>query len=381
MRSALAHLVTYNATLGEHELALALDLPLYCPDPRHAHIGTKSGSRELFARTGISHPLGVEHIRSRADAVHAIARLQAIKPGLAELVVKLEDGVSGEANAIIDLLGLPAPGAADELSRIGTRLAELVPAVGSISAATFLDKLARHAGIVEERIAGRELRSPSVQFHIAPGGALELLSTHDQILDGPSGQRYPGCRFPADPSYASKIGVLARRAAQRVADIGVIGRFAIDFVVVRTDEELWEPFAIELNLRTGGTTHPYQTLAQLVGGRYDPATASFVTATGHHRHYLASDYLEDHRLRALGRDRVLSIARSDLRFDRVRGVGAVFHMLGPLHELGRAGITTISDGADNARALYHHAHGKLIAQAVASQSPSLRDTRARQPES
>ena len=215
--------MTYNATLGEHELALALDLPLYCPDPRHAHIATKSGSRELFARTGIPHPLGVEHIRSRADAVHAIARLQAIKPGLAELVVKLEDGVLGEANAIIDLLGLLAPGAADELSRIGTRLAELVPAVGSISAATFLDKLARHAGIVEERIAGRELRSPSVQFHIAPGGALELLSTHDQILDGPSGQRYPGCRFPADPSYASKIGVLAGRAAQHVADIGVIG--------------------------------------------------------------------------------------------------------------------------------------------------------------
>jgi hypothetical protein len=40
----------------------------------------------------------------------------------------------------------------------------------------------------------------------------------------------------------------------------VIGRLAIDFVA-RDDEQRWHPFAIELNLRKGGTTHPYETLA------------------------------------------------------------------------------------------------------------------------
>lgn len=363
----LSHLVTYNATRGERDLALALDLPLYGPDPRHDHLGTKSGSRELFALAGIPHPLGVKHIRTNHDAVHAIARLRAIKPRLTELVIKLNDGVSGEGNAFIDLAGLPVPGAADELSRIAQRVTALAPTASSVSAGAFLAKLAAHGGIVEERITARELRSPSAQFHVTPAGVVELLSTHDQILGGPSGQSYLGCRFPADPCYAPMIGALAHRAAQRLADIGVIGRFAIDFVVARTPDQRWEPFAIELNLRTGGTTHPYQTLAQLVGGTYDPASASFTTATGQPRHYVATDYLQDPRLRALGTDGALSIARrADLRFDRVRRAGTVLHMLGSLDELGRAGITAISDSADKATALYDHAQATLIGQAAAS---------------
>jgi hypothetical protein len=363
----LSHLVTYNTTQGERELALALDLPLYGPDPRHDHLGTKSGSRELFALAGIPHPLGVEHIRTHENAIHAIARLRTIKPRLTELVIKLNDGVSGEGNAFIELADLPVPGAPDELSRIAERVAALTPTASMVSAGAFLTKLAANGGIVEERITARELRSPSAQFRVTPGGVVELISTHDQILGGTSGQRYLGCRFPADPSYAPTIAALGHRAAQRLADIGVIGPFAIDFVVARTADQRWEPFAIELNLRTGGTTHPYQTLAQLVGGTYDCASASFTTANGEPRHYIATDYIEDPRLRALGTNGVLSIARrADLRFDRVRRVGIVLHMLSSLDELGRAGITAISNSADKATALYDHARATMIRQAAAS---------------
>jgi PGM1 C-terminal domain len=371
----VSHLVTYNAGRGERDLALALDLPLYGTDPRHAHLGTKSGSRELFAQAGIPHPLGVEHLTSRSEVVNAIAHLRMTKPSLNELVVKLNNGVSGEGNSIVSLRGLPAPGTVDELSGIAERLEQLRPAVGSVGAAAFLAKLATGGGVVEERITGRELRSPSVQFRIAPGGVIELLSTHDQILDGPSGQHYRGCRFPADPGYAPRIGALARGAAQRLADIGVIGRFAIDFVVVRGERGQWEPFAIELNLRTGGTTHPYQTLVHLVDGRYDPATASFTTANREQRHYVASDFLEDDRLRTLGRDRVLELARGELRFDRARGVGTVFHMLGPMNELGRLGITAIGDSADHASALYDRARRALTTESVASGPGAARGRR------
>jgi hypothetical protein len=137
---------------------------------------------------------------------------------------------------------------------------------------------------------------------------------------------------------------LGRRAARRLADIGVIGRFALDFVVARTDDAGWKPYAVELNLRIGGTTHPYQTLAHLVGGRYDPERARFITAGGQPRHYVATDYLQDPRLRALGTDGVLSLVRrGELRFDRRRRLGAVFHMLSSVDELGRTGITPIAD--------------------------------------
>src|SRR5204863_191842 len=68
----------------------------------------------------------------------------------------------------------------------------------------YVAKLEERHGIVEERIDGAEVRSPSVQLRVVPDGTVELLSTHDQLLGGPSGQSYLGCRFPADHSYARR---------------------------------------------------------------------------------------------------------------------------------------------------------------------------------
>ena len=69
--------------------------------------------------------------------------------------------------------------------------------------ATVLDYLAALAvqgGIVEERIEGEDFRSPSAQLRISPSGQVDILSTHDQVLGGPNGQTYFGCRFPPIPS-------------------------------------------------------------------------------------------------------------------------------------------------------------------------------------
>jgi hypothetical protein len=175
-------------------------------DPDHAWLGTKSGARTLFARAGVPHPLGVERIRSVPEATDA---LRGATPQLAEVIIKLDNAVSGEGNALLDLTGLPAPGTPAERELIHQRLARLAPEVEGVSPAAFVRKLAAQGGVVEERITARELRSPSVQLRITPTRAVELLSTHDQILDGPSGQRFAGCRFPADPAYAAAVSVLA----------------------------------------------------------------------------------------------------------------------------------------------------------------------------
>src|SRR6185437_6761694 len=163
----------------------------------------------------------------------------------------------------------------------------VVPEVDGVTPAAYLRKLAARGGVVEERITGRELGSPSVQLEITPAGAVTLLSTHDQILDGRTGQLFAGCRFPADRGYAPVISALAQRVAECLADSGVIGRLAIDFLVSRGKDDRWQAFALEVNLRMGGTTHPYQTLARLTGGSYDQETASFTTRMGHSRHYVA----------------------------------------------------------------------------------------------
>ena len=88
-------------------------------------------------------------------------------------------------------------------------------------------------GIVEERIEGAEVRSPSVQLRTLPGGRVEVLSTHDQMLGGASGQSYLGCVFPAAAEYARSITEHAEAIGHRLASTGALGRFAVDFVVVR----------------------------------------------------------------------------------------------------------------------------------------------------
>jgi PGM1 C-terminal domain len=357
-----AYLMPYNSTTLERDVALALDIPLFGADPSQAWVGTKSGSRALFAGAGVPHPLGAEHIRTIHDAVDAICALRAAKPELAALIIKLDHAVSGEGNATVDLAGLPVPDARGERALIEQRLDRLVPEVEGVSPAAYLRKLAAQGGVIEERIVGREVRSPSVQFEITPAGAVTLLSTHEQILHGRTGQQFAGCRFPADRRYAPVISGLAQRVAERLSDIGVIGRLAIDFLVTRGNDDRWQPRALEVNLRMGGTTHPYQTLARLTGGRYDPQTASFTTRLGHTRHYVATDHLEIQQSQVPDQAGLLTRAtRRDLSFDHDQGRGVVFHMLSSVEPLATVGVMAIADDAQRADDLYDRVH-KILAR-------------------
>ena len=104
------------------------------------------------------------------------------------------------------------------------------------------------------------MRSPSVQLRVNPLGELEIISTHDQVLGGPSGPGLPGrARFPADAAYATHIQSLARSVGEVLHGKGVLGRFGVDFVRCRSAGG-WQHYAIEINLRKGGTTHPFQML-------------------------------------------------------------------------------------------------------------------------
>src|SRR5437764_14033717 len=154
-----------------------------------------------------------------------------------------------------------------------------------------MKKLQERKGVVQEIILGEEICRPSVQLRITPLGTVELLSTHDQLLGGRSGQSYLGCVFPADTGYAALITREAAKIGRRLAKEGVIGRFALDFVVVRADGK-WEPYAIEFNLRKGGTTHPFLTLQFLTDGTYDPNTGIFSAPNGQQKFFVASDHVE-----------------------------------------------------------------------------------------
>ena len=63
--------------------------------------------------------------------------------------------------------------------------------------------------------------------------------------------------------------VHAAQMVMTVLPTALLGRFAVDFVTVQDDTGEWRAYAIELNLRKGGTTHPFLTLQFLAGGEYD----------------------------------------------------------------------------------------------------------------
>lgn len=348
-----AHLVPFVTTYLERDLALRLGIPMYGADPKFLPFGTKTGSRRLFAEAGVPHPLGSGHIESIPAAIAAIRDIRNRKPAAGQVLVKLNEGVSGEGNAVVDLRGLPAPGSPEEASAIEERLCAMRCELASLTYGSFCDKLREHGGVVEERIVGEEFRSPSVQLRVTPLGDVEVLSTHDQLLGGAGGQSYLGCCFPANTGYAAIISREARKVGLRLAKEGVLGRFAIDFVVVRTAAGQWEAYAIEVNLRKGGTTHPFLTLQFLTDGVYDPDKAVFLTPAGREKHFVATDHLESPSYRALSPDDLFDIAiRRGLHFNQTRETGVVFHMLASLAENGRMGMVAVGDSAEEAHALY-----------------------------
>src|SRR6476660_6989905 len=350
-----AHLVPFNTTNREKELALRLGIPMYGADPKLFLLGTKSGCRKIFAEENVPHPLGHEDIGSKEDLLKAIAQMRAKKPSIKQVLVKLNEGVSGEGNAIIDLNALPAPGDSKELGMLQERLQGMRFELEGVTYESYMKKLQERKAVVEERIMGEEFRSPSVQLRITPLGAVELLSTHDQLLGGPSGQSYLGCVFPADTGYAALITREAAKVGKRLAKEGVIGRFALDFVVVRSNGK-WEPYAIEINLRKGGTTHPFLTLQYLTDGTYDAETAIFTAPNGQQKFFVASDHVESPAYRTLTPDDLFDIVVwHNLHFDQTRQTGVVFHMMSALGELGRTGLTAVGNSHEDAKALYDRA--------------------------
>jgi hypothetical protein len=151
----------------------------------------------------------------------------------------------------------------------------------------------RSGGVVEELITAPVFRSPSVQLRINPFGNVTVLSTHEQILSGDSGQIFTGCQFPADPSYAPAIARYADAVGRQFAKRGAVGSLCVDFAVAGDGEALWEPFALEVNLRNGGTTHPITVLRHLVPGSYNVETGRWVTTDGTPRCYRATDNMVD----------------------------------------------------------------------------------------
>ena len=346
-----AHISCFNSTELERTLAVRLGLPLYACDPRLNSLGTKSGSRSLFKRAGVQVAEGYEDLRDQDDIVLALTELKRRDPGLRRGVVKLNDGFSGEGNAVFPYEGAPESGGLEAWIR------QQLPSRLAFEASTetwdgFLEKFAEMQGIVECFVEGQVKRSPSVQCRIDPLGRASLISTHDQVLGGSTGQVFEGCTFPASADYRVELQEQANSVAELMREEGVIGRFGLDFISVQTASG-WEHFAVEINLRKGGTTHPFLMLQFLTDGSYEEDTGLYRIPTGQERFYYASDNLVTEAGLGLTPADLVDIAvEHRLHFHGTTQEGVVFHLIGALSEFGKIGVVCVGASRERARALY-----------------------------
>lgn len=358
LRPERAYMICYNSTFLEGELSVQLGVPLLAPDPDLLYWGTKSGSRQIFAECGIPCPDGCDVVWEPDQLVLEAARLWERQPSLNKIVVKLNEGFSGEGNAVLDLRPIQnlitEATTAERVATLKEHFHQLKFEAKQETWPHFSSRVPELGAIVEAFVEG-DKRSPSVQGRITPDGEVEILSTHDQILGG---QIYLGCQFPADEAYRLHLQEVGRQVGKALAKKGALERFGVDFIAVRQpsddDKPRWDLQAIEINLRKGGTTHPFMTLKLLTNGRYDLSSGLFYSQQGRPKYYTASDNLHKERYRGLlPNDLMDIIAHNRLQFDASTETGTIFHLMGSLSEFGKLGLTSIGNSPQQAQEVYN----------------------------
>lgn len=345
------HMSCFNVTALERTLALELDIPVFGCDPDLFELGNKSNSRKIFKECEILLPDGFEDLHTEEDIAKALHQLKLKYPLLKKAVVKINDGFSGDGNGIFYYEGIEEQDEPNEWIR--QELCNRLKIIASdLSYELFIFKFQHMGGIVELFVEGETKISPSVQCRVSPTGNCEVLSTHDQELGGDSGQIFIGAYFPAHEEYAAEIGRIGKCVAENLKSRGVLGRFAIDFISVK-EEGKWKHYAIEINLRKGGTTHPYIMLEFLTDGVYDPEKGVYLTATGQPRYYFSSDNLKSEKYIGTTPHDLIDIAMlHELHYDGALQEGVMFHLIGALSQFGKLGVVCVGSSRERVKMYY-----------------------------
>lgn len=350
----IAHMACFNVTEKERKLSIKLGIPIYGCDPDLFELGNKSNGRKVFKACGLNVPAGFEDIYSEKEIINALIELKKQNPSLRKAVVKLNDGFSGDGNAIFSYDSIKTK---DDIAHtISSHFyAKLKTVATDLDLKDFLAKFKNMGGIVEEFVEGEIKTSPSVQCRINPKGKCVVISTHDQELGGESGQVFLGAHFPASNEYAIDLGAMGLKVAEALRDKGVLGRFAVDFISIK-NKEGWIHYPIEINLRKGGTTHPYIMLQFLTDGDYDSTKGEYITANGQKRFYFCSDNLRSEQFHGITPPDLVDIAMlHDLHYDGTSQEGVMFHLIGALSQFGKIGVVCIGSSPQRATEYYEKA--------------------------
>lgn len=357
----LSYMEVYYNTDLEHELAVKLGIPIWGATEDLHYWNTKTGTREIFSDLNIAHPKGKGNIYTLKDAAQALLYIVEIVPGLDKAVIKLNEGLSGIGNIVINMKDLPSGGDPQTIEAYLQSLPE--DYFADVPWSVFLNILADQGGVVEAFIQSKGRTSPTIQLFINPDGEIIIDSTHEQILGGSSGIEYKGCTLPAKREYSPILHELGLRIGKKLISLGALGPVSIDFLVLPEDEFVhagaiegeivryngYVICAIEINMRRGGTTLPLHTTSFLTGGHYNADEGIFCTPSGHEICYVSFSNIAPPEAKGLCPNDIIDIITdAELHYNSAICSGVIFHTIGALSQYGRLGATCVAPTQERA---------------------------------
>ena len=336
----------YNTTELERDVALSLGIPMYGADPRLADWARRPGAGGCSPSWACRTRWAPRTCTASTTSPTRSWRCAPSGRRCDSAIVKLNEGVSGEGNAVVAWRACPHPGRPTSGTRCcaGSREMELESEKTPFD--VYIAKFAEGGGIVEERIDGRRAAQPE-----RPAARPARRRGRAAVDARPAAGRcerpeLPGLRLPGRPRVRrSRSPSTPARSAPGWPSRARSGGSRSTSSWSASGDRSWTPYAIELNLRKGGTTHPFLTLQFLTDGRYDPDDGAVPHAARRTRSTWSRPTTSSPTLlRGLvPLDLFDIVARHGLHFDQSRQVGVVFHMISCLTEHGRVGLTAVGD--------------------------------------
>lgn len=248
---------------GERDLALRnkLGIPHWFGSSSQSW-GTKSGSRQTFKESGVPIAEGLMRPVYLVQKVkeHTLRLLQ--KTRAQRLIVKMDDGSGGYGNVVLDFSGIDLDKVT--MDDIYSVLKSSVEKVGTFD--QFTQVVEQSGVIIEEMMdpsSSQKQTTPSVQLFIQGEDKVQVLSSHEQVVDGCI---YLGCRYPASKCYLDTITKYSYNVGKTLSKKGVRGFLGVDFLANHEDETKneWDLYALEINIRLCATTFAYFLLLTVV---------------------------------------------------------------------------------------------------------------------
>ena len=168
----------------------------------------------------------------------------------------------------------------------------------------------------------------------------------DRFISAPS--------FPAKKEYHVEIGAIGKKIAEELKRLGVLGRFAVDFMSVKQPNG-WKHYPDWDQSSQRRHTHPFIMLQYLTDGVYIWQEGAYMMADGQTRSYVSSDNVQSEKYKGLTPHDLIDIAMCNhILYDGAKQTGVMFHMIGALSEFGKLGMVCIGKSVEEANEIYRN---------------------------